>query len=389
MKVDITPEMKRKITVIAIGFGLVVLFLFVLQHVQMILDFALAAINLLSPFLLGIAFAFLLYTPTRFLERKVFSHLPLKAMTRRSCAAISSVVLGILVVLLFFAIIIPELVRSVSAFVNDFPQYMERTYQMGEKLLGDLGFSMEEVSKALGDMELTNRLAAHVSAMIPALAEAGINFAKGIVNVLIAIVSALYILIDREKLIYLVKRITYAFVPAIAADYLSRLSNDAYDIFNKFIVGKAIDSTIIGILCYIGMLIIGLPYAAMLSVFVGITNMIPVFGPFIGAIPGAVILFMADPWYCLYFVLFILALQQFDGNILGPLILGDKLGLSGIWILFSVCVGGGMFGILGMFIGVPAFALLYAAVRDIVDLRLKQKQIRDSDLKLQSRKEAS
>ena len=181
-----------------------------------------------------------------------------------------------------------------------------------------------------------------------------------------------------------VKKINYAIFPIQASEYLHRMALASADIFNNFIIGKAIDSLIIGILCYIGSLIFQFPYALLLSVFVGVTNMIPVFGPFIGAVPGMFILFIIHPITALYFALFIFVLQQFDGNILGPLILGAKLGLPSIGILFSVVIGGGLFGIIGMFIGVPCFAVIYMAVKEFVAYRLEKKAL---DLKELSQEE--
>ena len=158
---------------------------------------------------------------------------------------------------------------------------------------------------------------------------------------------------------------------------LSRLTSR---MFNSFIIGKMIDSLIIGVICFIGMLIMRLPFAVLISFIVGLTNMIPVFGPFIGAVPGIFILFIVDPIYSLIFAVFVLLLQQFDGNILGPMILGDQLGLPSLWVMFSIIVGGGMFGILGMFLGVPVFAVLYVVVRGFVSGRLKEKNIRSDDM---------
>ena len=169
------------------------------------------------------------------------------------------------------------------------------------------------------------------------------------------------------------------FFPEEVSKYFHRMSLLSSKIFNNFIVGKAIDSLIIGILCYVGSLIFQFPYALLLSVFVGVTNMIPVFGPFIGAIPGVVILFIIHPITAVYFALFVFALQQFDGNVLGPMILGDKLGLPSIGILFSVCIGGGLFGIVGMFIGVPCFAVFYVAVKEFVHYRLEKKGVDASE----------
>ena len=182
-------------------------------------------------------------------------------------------------------------------------------------------------------------------------------------------------MMDKERLLRYFKKLNYAVFPKNVAEYTHRLMLSSSQIFNNFIIGKAIDSLIIGILCYVGSVLLGFPYAILLSVVVGVTNMIPVFGPFIGAIPGVVLLFIIHPITAVYYALFILVLQQFDGNILGPLILGDKLGLPSIGILFSVVIGGGLFNVVGMFIGVPCFAVIYMAVREWTHYRLEKRQV--------------
>ena len=144
---------------------------------------------------------------------------------------------------------------------------------------------------------------------------------------------------------------------------------------NNTLLDNIIDSTIIGITCYIGTLILQIPYAPMIGLIVGVTNLIPVFGPFLGAIPVIVILLLINPISALIFAIFILILQQIDGNVIKPIVLGDKLGMSGFWILFSVTIGGGLFGVLGMFLGVPVFALFYSALREYSNLRLKSKHL--------------
>ena len=144
-------------------------------------------------------------------------------------------------------------------------------------------------------------------------------------------------------------------------------------IFSGFIRGKLLDSLIIGILCFIGCSILKFPYTPLISVVVGVTNVIPFFGPFLGAIPSAFLILLVDPLKCLYFVLFVLALQQLDGNVIGPAILGDSTGISSFWVIVSILVGGGFFGVLGMFLGVPAFAALQALVKFLVDRRLQKR----------------
>ena len=167
------------------------------------------------------------------------------------------------------------------------------------------------------------------------------------------------------------RRVTYALLSRDKADRVLRISRQANEVFSGFIAGKIIESAIIGMLCFAGMTIFRMQYALLISVVVGVTDVIPFFGPFIGAIPSIMILLIVDPWDALYFGIFVLALQQFDGNILGPKILGDSTGLSPIWVLVAIIVGGGLFGFAGMVVGVPTFAVLYALTREWVTDRLR------------------
>ena len=147
------------------------------------------------------------------------------------------------------------------------------------------------------------------------------------------------------------------------------------EIFGGFIIGKIIDSAIIGVLCFAGLSILNMPYTMLVSVIVGVTNVIPFFGPYIGAIPSAILILLAEPKMGIYFIIFIIALQQFDGNVLGPKILGDSTGLSAFWVVFSILIGGGLFGVPGMILGVPTFAVVYYIVGMLVNNKLEKKKL--------------
>jgi predicted PurR-regulated permease PerM len=272
--------------------------------------------------------------------------------------------------------------------VKAFPGYVEDFQKFALDFVEKYAIDTQQVTNYITDTDFFEKLTGFVTDALPQMAKATYAFGSTLLNILLSIMAGLYMLIDKERLSGYAKKINYALFPKEISEYLHRMVLASGDIFNNFIVGKAIDSLIIGILCYIGSLIFQFPYALLLSVIVGVTNMIPVFGPFIGAVPGIVILFIIHPITALYFALFVFALQQFDGNILGPLILGDKLGLPSIGILFSVCVGGGLFGIIGMFIGVPCFAVIYMAVKEFVNYRLKKKEIDLESISREMKKEA-
>lgn len=205
--------------------------------------------------------------------------------------------------------------------------------------------------------------------LVPALYTISMSIVSWIINLLIAVIVSIYMLADKKPLLRSTKAIIYGFIPMRNIHSFLEILRDGNKIFSGFIIGKSIDSLIIGILCFILMNILGLDYAVLISVIVGVTNMIPYFGPFIGAIPGILILLLISPVKALIFAILILVLQQFDGLILGPKILGDSTGLKPLWIIVAITIGGSIAGVLGMFLGVPVIAFL----RYLLDRLLKHR----------------
>lgn len=376
MKIHYTKEMQQKILIYVTAAGISVAIYFFFQRFDNIKAGFMTVFNLILPFVLGFAIAFLLNSPMKFIERKVLKRFSWKKTTKRRISAISAVLLGLCVVACFFALLIPQLIESVLHLAKRAPAYIESFQEVLESSMTHYNFNMDQIADLIGKKpDILNNLTDMFTSAIPQMMKLSYQFTSALLNIVLGIMAGLYILLDKERFLLHVKKANYAIFPKDVADYLVRTSRDTALIFNNFIIGKAIDSLIIGILCYIGMMILHLPYALLLSVIVGVTNMIPVFGPFIGAVPGIVILLIIHPIYAVYFAIFVLVLQQFDGNILGPLILGDKLGLPSLWILFAVVVGGGLFGVVGMFIGVPIFAVIYAAIREFLNFRLERKKM--------------
>lgn len=375
MKFRFDEIMQKKILTYTTIAAIALLLYFLFNNFFIITKWISSLFGLMSPFILGFAIAFLLNKPMMFIEQKVLKKIPLKPVHKRSISAVLAIIMGIFVVGLVLALLIPQLIDSIFSLVQNAPQYINDFQLVITDLIEQNAVDVNQITSMFGEFDIFTRLTNFFSDALPKMITLSYQFTSGLFNVLLGIMAGLYMLIDKEHLVRHVKVANYAIFPKQVADYFVTLQKDADDVFNNFIIGKAIDSLIIGVLCYIGLTIINLPYALLLSVIVGVTNMIPVFGPFIGAVPGIFILLLVKPIDSLYFALFILLLQQFDGNILGPLILGDRLGLPSIWILFAVCVGGGMFGVVGMFIGVPVFAIIYAAIREFCYFRLKRKEI--------------
>lgn len=387
MKLKLNEDLRKKVlaAVIVVAIGLTIYFVY--NKIDILLGMFHTLASLMMPFILGFAIAFLLNRPMMFFERKVFGKLKLKDQAKRNLATIVTMILAIIIVIAFMMMLIPQLFDSIFSLVKAFPGYVEEFQKFALTYMEEHAINANEINNYLEKTNFFAKLTEMVTIALPQMIKMTYQFGSVLLDILLGIMSAIYMLMDKERLLRYVKKINYAIFPVEASEYLHRMTIASTDIFNNFIIGKAIDSLIIGILCYIGSLIFQFPYALLLSVFVGVTNMIPVFGPFIGAIPGIVILFIIHPITALYFALFIFALQQFDGNILGPMILGDKLGMPSIGILFSVVVGGGLFGIVGMFIGVPCFAVIYAAVKEFVDYRLAKKKLDVATIKIEAQAE--
>ena len=347
------------------------------------ITFVKAAVSLivttLTPFIIGFVISFLL-APFMFKVEKLLDKTKMKPKGKRLLSVVMSLLFFFLIIFIFFAIITPEIVDSVMTLSDSIDGYLVSL----EKILNDLAFQFRS-NRELIDW-LTNTIESsvengisYVSEYIPTILSSAvitsIQIVKFAFNFLIGIIVATYILLDYENLHRKAKMIVYAIFPKNIADELRRISTLSSTIFNQFIVGKAIDSLIIGIICLIGCMLMKLPYSGLIAFVVGVTNMIPFFGPFIGAIPCAFLLLLVDPMYMLWFGIFILVLQQLDGNLIGPAILGDALGLPSLLIMFAVIIGGGLFGVLGMFIGVPVFALFYTLFKEYVTKSLEKKNL--------------
>ena len=288
-------------------------------------------------------------------------------------------ILAVGFLILFFSVIIPNTIDSVRQFSTNVAIYSETLIEYTKDFAYKLNISEKQVEQILINFDITKKITSVLTESIPKIASYSYSFVKGFINIILALVSAFYILLDRETLVKGIKKLNYSLFDKNLANYLTLWTNDAKTVFEQYIVGNIIDSFIVSIICYFGALVLKLPYTSMIALIIGVTNVIPVFGPFLGAIPVIIILCLIDPFSALIFAIFIFILQQCDGNIIKPIVLGDKLGMSGFWILFSVTVGGALFGVVGMFLGVPVFALIYAGVHDYIQVRLRNKKITIND----------
>ena len=239
---------------------------------------------------------------------------------------------------------------------------------------------MNGIIKPVSDTvpQLINTLQSLAADMLPALYSLSVSIAGWIVNVFITIIVSIYMLYDKRRIMRVCWKMIYAFLPQKYIPLCKEIVAECNRLFSSFVVGKFIDSLIIGILCFVLMTIFRMPYTLFISLIVGVTNMIPYFGPFIGAIPGILIILFISPLRAVGFAILILALQQFDGLILGPKILGDSTGMKPLWIIFAISIGGSIAGVIGMFLGVPLVAFLSYLLDRYLDHRLRKKSITDA-----------
>ena len=328
--------------------------------------------GVLSPFIVGFAIAYLLNTPMCFFERKLFPNHRFK----RALSILLVYVLAFAVVAILLGLIVPQVVQSVKDLAGNMQTYLTSLDQLVQDLTEQFDLDADAINDMFGNFQnMISNMTAKAAEALPQLLDVGFAIGSGVIAGITALISSIYMLAGKDRLVPQLKKLLYATVSKRRSDWLLGVCGQANRVFVGFIHGKIIDSAIIGVLCFILMSLFKMPYPMLVSVTVGVTNVIPFFGPIIGAIPCLFILVIVDPWAALRFFALVIGLQQFDGNILGPKILGDSTGLSAIWVLISIVTCGGLFGFPGMILGVPTFAVLYALVREWVNKRLKAKKI--------------
>lgn len=355
---------------------LVVAFYTLINNVEPLYGVFHAIFVALSPFIYGLAIAFLLNPLRKIIEYSWLEKTSLKQRTKKIIASFGALFIGIIMLFVFFSILIPQMISSIQTFLSSFEGYVDTVRNffesnnfLSEDLLKTLNPVIDKGASMLGDW--VSNLASSLNAILMY----SVIFAKGVMNFLIGMIIALYILLDEPKLKRQTKKVLYALLPEKTTEKIIKISRLTIITFNSFVAGKAVDSLIIGILCYIILSFMNMPYTPLISVLVGVTNMIPVFGPFLGAVPSILILLLVDPFRALEFAIFILILQQVDGNIIGPRILGGAVGLPTLYVMFAIIIGGALFGIFGMFIGVPVFSVIFVLVRDFIHQQLEKKKI--------------
>ena len=370
-----------------------IFFYYILFHSDKLSALVKGFFSVMTPITAGLVIAYILNPIMRFIETKLLTpawnkikkqkdHTYSKeAKVIRYTSVFITMIVFFAIIYALFMLLIPQLVANIQSILGRIPVYFATLNDYYSKILTrfpDLDNLLQEYNENVTQW-FYNKILPFFEELISktstSLVGSVITLFRGVVNFIIGVIISIYLLADKEKFAAQCKKVFYAFLKKDTANNF--LNNLRYSdkMFGGFITGKLIDSIIVGIICYIGMLIMNLPYSVLISVIVGITNIIPYFGPFIGAIPSAFFILMVDPKKCLIFIIFILILQQFDGNILGPKILSYSTGLNSFWIIFALIVFSAIFGVVGMFIGVPVFAVIYSAFRTLINKRLALKHM--------------
>ena len=329
-------------------------------------------INILSPFAGGVVIAYILDPVVKLFYHKLFK----EKKGIRWLAILLAYLVAILLIVLLAWLVIPQIVNSIVMLFTNFPSYIQGVQNMLLYVQSEYGIDLQQATKMLDDSEaMVKEIYAMATEAMPQIVASIGSVASNFVAIFTSIAASIYMLADKDHLLHQLRTLAHAFLPEKVAENTLRICHYANVNFTSFFIGKIIDSAIIGVITFVAMTILRLDFAVLISVFIGITNIIPVFGPFIGAIPSIFILLLVNPIQAAIFCVLILIIQQLDGNFIGPKILGSSIGISALWILFSIVVGGDLFGIVGMVVGVPVFATLYGLAQEFVHYLLDRRGI--------------
>ncbi len=374
---DLTPEKRKKLSRWLIGIATACILIFLgVQNIHVIADAVFWAMGLISPLILGFAFALILNVPMRFFESNLWSKTkkPALCKLRRPLSFIISLalIIGILVGVIW--LVIPELINAVKVIVQGVVDFINKVNGMSEAELAELplGNLLLNVDwdALLGTLQswLKNQSGTIVNTAVGTIS----SLVGGIFDFFISFVFAIYILFSKDKLKTQAKRLVRVWLPKNFGEWSIHAASVANVNLRNFISGQSLEAVILGVLCMIGMLILRIPYAPMVGALVGVTALIPVVGGFIGAIVGAFMILTVDPIKAVIFVIYLLVLQQLEGNLIYPRVMGSRVNLPGMWILAAVTIGGGIAGPIGMLLSVPIASTAYVLVHESTDKREKE-----------------
>ncbi len=356
-------------------------------------------VKLVRPFLIGVVIAFVLNVPLRFFERRVFCRIqnPRFKKMERGISVLLAIILVWAIFGLIVSVVVPQLISSLSLFVSAVPSYFDyltNILSMFEKYspaIAHFSDQLQNLSPSTLENYLNSQLNDRITQLTSVLGSAVMStvtfvaaLASSVVEVVVAFIFSIYALFNKEKLAVQARKICFAFLSKRAAVYLVHAAQVSFAKFYHFIIGQLTEAIILGTLCTIGMLVLRLPYAPMIGVLTGFCALIPIFGAFIGGAVGALLILTVSPIKALTFLIFLIILQQIEGHIIYPKVVGGSVGLPAMWTLFAITIGGSLYGLVGMLISVPLFAALYYLFTEIVYARLARNEISAEDQLIQS-----
>lgn len=405
MKIKFNEEYNTRAVYVIIVFTICIVVKLVIDNIWNIFSGLGSILSVMSPIIWGVVIAFLmnpmLNLSEKILKSKCFKNVDFSAdVSKLSTAEKVSlkkskkivrgisvaivIVITLIVLVVIVAMLVPELISSISGLFDNFPLYLRNLYIQINNFVENnpninelFGERIEEKFATLQSelLKLFSDLKPQFNNIVDTVSKGISGVVGGLKNFLIGFIISIYLLFSKEEFIAQLRKGIFAIFPNKFCKTLLTVGSKTNSIFVDFLVGKAVDSLIIGVLCFITLSIMQMPYIVLISIIVGITNMIPFFGPFIGAVPCAILVLLSEPKQTVAFIIFIIILQQIDGNIIGPKILGNKMGLSTFWIMFAILVFGGLFNFVGMLVGVPLFTILYISANSFIEDRLKHKNM--------------
>lgn len=338
--------------------------------------------GIISPLVIGICIAFILNIILRFIENYLLQPLTKKVewidRRKRLISVMLTYIFAISVIIMMILFIVPQVLESLKSLVEMMPGYGKELQIYANGLYEKLGLSQEIWDQLLANLNnVTSSLTKLTANTVNIVINFTIGLTSGVVELFIGIIFSVYILLSKEKLIEIVAKMNQAYMGQKVAKTLVHIMSEVNDTFSKFIGGQMLESLILGLLCFIGMVILKIPYAPLVSTLVAITSVIPVLGAYIGIVPSAFIIFMESPVKALIFIIFITILQQVENNMIYPKVVGKAIGLDGFWVLLAIVMAGKLFGIFGMLIGVPTMAVIYSLVRRATNKRIANMAIRE------------
>lgn len=364
-----------------------IIFAVVVVRIEAVFDGIHDLIGIFEPILCGLIFAYLLNPIMNRVEKLLISLLQNKVKNKdklhgivRGLSIFVTLLFALFVIAILLYMILPELFDTISNVVKDLPGQFERftnwvtNLSINERMDGILAESLSSIGSYVEDWAKSNLLT-KMDSVFSTVTVGVVGILNLIEDIFIGIIVSVYVLANKERFIGQGKKIIYALFKTKTANTTLEILRDSNQIFTGFLTGKVIDSFIIGVICFVCLSILQMPYTLLVSVIVGITNIVPFFGPYIGGAISVVLILLSDPKAGVVFVLFIIILQQIDGNLIGPKILGESTGLSAFWVIFSILVGSGLFGFIGMIFGVPTFAVIYHLLKKFIEKRLEKKKL--------------